>query len=73
MKINNYFITDTSEKIVVDYNKTLKDWFDTILVFAFGVFLLFATYLLLDYGFKTTSYIVIAAGFIFVFIRLLYL
>ena len=64
---DNYTITDTADKVVVDYDKTLKDWFDTVITLAIGLFLTFATYLLLQQGFKTTSYIVIAGGLVFAF------
>jgi hypothetical protein len=66
-QIDNFTITDTADKVVVDYNKTLKDWFDTLITLAIGLFLSVATYFLLKQGFKTTSYIVIAAGLVFAF------
>ena len=64
---DNYTITDTADKVVVDYDKTLKDWFDTVITLAICLFLSVATYLLLRQGFKTTSYIVIAGGLVFAF------
>ena len=66
-QIDNFTITDTADKVVVDYDKTLKDWFDTLITLAIGLFLSVATYFLLVQGFKTTSYIVIAGGLIFAF------
>lgn len=66
-QIDNFTITDTSDKVVVDYDKSLKDWLDTFISLAIGLILSVATYFLLEQGFKTTSYIVIASGLIFAF------
>lgn len=66
-QIDNFTITETSDKIVVDYDKTLKDWFDIFITLAIGSFLSLVTYFLLRQGLKTTSYIVIVGGLIFAF------
>lgn len=66
-QIDNFTITDTADKVVIDYDKTLKDWFDTLITLAIGLFLSVATYFLLQQGFKTSSYIVIAGGLVFAF------
>jgi hypothetical protein len=66
-QIDNFTITDTTDKVVVDYNKSLKDWFDTIITLTIGLFLSVATYFFLEQGIKTKSYIVIASGLIFGF------
>ncbi len=66
-QIENFTITDTTDKIVVDYRRTMKDWFDTLITLILGLFLSVATYFFLRQGFKTTSYIVIGGGLIFAF------
>jgi len=67
-RIQNFTITETSDKVVVDYTKSLKDWFDTLLTLLFGAALSFATYFLLTVGFDgKKSFIVIGAGLIFAF------
>lgn len=66
-QIDNFTITETSDKVVVDYTKTAKDRFDTLFTLTLGLFISVATYLLLQQGLKSTSYIVIAAGLVFAF------
>lgn len=66
-QIDNFTITETSNKVVVDYVKTAKDKFDTIFILTLGLLIAISTYFLLRQGFKTTSYIVIIAGLIFAF------
>ena len=66
-QIDNFTITETSDKVVVDYAKTSKDKFDTIFTLTLGLAISVATFLLLKQGLKSTSYIVIIAGLIFAF------
>ena len=66
-QIDNFTITETSDKVVVDYAKTAKDKFDSIFTLTLGMAISVATFLLLRQGFKSTSYIVIIAGLIFAF------
>jgi hypothetical protein len=54
--INNYTITDSSDKIVVDYTKSAKDWFDTILTLAFGLCLIKVTLFFLHDVLETKSW-----------------
>ena len=67
IRIGHFSITKSSDKIVVDYIKSIKDWFDTFFVIAIGIALCFATYILLEYGITTTNYVVIGGGLIFAF------
>ena len=64
-QIDNFTITETSNKVVVDYAQTAKDRFDTFLNLTIGLLISVAAYFLLRQGIKTTSYIVIAAGLVF--------
>ena len=66
-QIDNFTITETSDKVVVDYAKTTKDKVDTIFTLTLGLLISVATYFLLRQGIKSTSYIVIIAGLIFAF------
>jgi hypothetical protein len=66
-QIDNFTITETSDKVIVDYAKTAKDRFDTLFTLTLGLLISVAAYLLLRQGLKTTSYIVIAAGLVFAF------
>jgi len=66
-QIDNFTITETSDKVVVDYAKTPKDKVDIIFTLTLGLLISVATYFLLRQGFETTSYIVIIAGLIFAF------
>lgn len=66
-QIDNFTITETSDKVVIDYAKTAKDKFDTIFTLTLGLAISVATFLILRQGIKSTSYIVIIAGLIFAF------
>ncbi|ULQ57143.1 hypothetical protein KJS94_02890 [Flavihumibacter rivuli] len=66
-QIENFTITETSDKVVVDYAKTSKEKFDIILTLTLGLAMSVATFLLLRQGIKSTSYIVIIAGLILAF------
>ncbi len=66
-QIDNFTITETSEKVVVNYVKTIKDKIDTFFTLTLGLLISIATYFLLRQGIITTSYIVIAAGLVFAF------
>ena len=66
-QIDNFTITETSDKVIVDYAKTAKDKFDTFFTLTLGLLISVATYFLLRQGIETTSYIVIAAGLVFAF------
>jgi hypothetical protein len=66
-QIDNFTITETSDKVVVDYAKTAKDKFDTLFTLTLGLAISVAAFLLLRQGIKSTSYIVIIAGLIFAF------
>ncbi len=66
-QIDNFTITETTDKVVVDYAKTTKDRFDTLFTLTLGILISVATYLLLRQGLKSTSYLVIIAGLVFAF------
>lgn len=66
-KIENFTITETPDKVTVDYKKTSKDWFDAAITVIIGILISIATYFLLFQGIKTMSYITIAGGLIFAF------
>lgn len=66
-QIDNFTITETSDKVIVDYDKTAKDKIDTFFTLTLGLLISVATYFLLQHGIKTTSYVVIAAGLVFAF------
>ncbi len=66
-QIDNFTITETTDKVIVDYAKTTKDRFDTLFTLTLGILISVATYLLLRQGLKSTSYLVIIAGLVFAF------
>lgn len=66
-KIDNFTITETFDKLVVDYDTTLKDKFDTFITLTLGLLSSVATYFILHYGIKTINYVVISGGLIFAF------
>ncbi|KPE50498.1 hypothetical protein [Chryseobacterium indologenes] len=66
-KIENFTITETPDKVTVDYKKTSKDCFDAAITVIIGILISIATYFLLFQGIKTMSYITIAGGLIFAF------
>ncbi|MDQ8004505.1 MAG: hypothetical protein REI64_06855 [Pedobacter sp.] len=63
-QIDNFTITETSTRVVVDYTKNAKDWFDTFITMILGLFTSVSTYLFLQHGFKTANFILILAGII---------
>lgn len=66
-KIENFTITTTCEKVILDYKKTPKDRFDGFMVLIIGILLSIATYFLILQGIRVTSYITILGGLIFAF------
>jgi hypothetical protein len=69
-QIENFKITDTTDMLIVDYSKTAKDWFDTILTIAIGLFCAVCTFVLLMYGLKPAPYITILIGLMFAFVTM---
>jgi len=63
-QIDNFTITETSDKVVVDYSKTIKDWFDTLITLSIGLFACVLTFLFLRQGLKTTSFTLLFASLV---------
>jgi len=66
-RIENFTIINNKEKVIVNYKKTAKDWFDSLITLVIGLFLSVANYFLISQGMKTTSYISIGGRLIFAF------
>ncbi|MEG2161304.1 MAG: hypothetical protein RRY62_08865 [Chryseobacterium sp.] len=66
-RIKNFTIIQNKSKLIINYSKTAKDWFDSIIILLIGLFLSVATYFLMSQGIKTTSYISIGGGLVFAF------
>lgn len=66
-RIKNFTIIQNKSKLIINYRKTAKDWFDSVIILLIGLFLSVATYFLISQGIKTTSYISIGGGLVFAF------
>jgi len=66
-RIKNFTIIQNKSKLIINYRKTAKDWFDSVVILFIGLFLSVATYFLISQGIKTTSFISIGGGLIFAF------
>jgi hypothetical protein len=70
-QIDNFKISDCTDKVVFNYYKTKKDWFDTIVTIFIGLLCAIGTFLLLKYGFEPAPYITILIGLIFGFVTVM--
>lgn len=66
-RIKNFTIIQNKSKLIINYRKTAKDWFDSVIILFIGLFLSVATYFLISQGIKTTSFISIGGGLVFAF------
>lgn len=66
-RIKNFTIIQNKSKLIINYSKTAKDWFDSIIILLIGLSLFVVTYFLMSQGIKTTSYISIGGGLVFAF------
>lgn len=66
-RIKNFTIIQNKSKLIINYRKTAKDWFDSVIILFIGLFLYVATYFLISQGIKTTSFISIGGGLVFAF------
>jgi hypothetical protein len=70
-RIDNVKISDSTDKVVLNYYKTKKDWFDTIVTISIGLFCATGAFLLFKYGFQPAPYITILIGLIFGFVTIM--
>ncbi|MBW3524315.1 hypothetical protein [Chryseobacterium sp. NKUCC03_KSP] len=66
-RIKNFTIIQNKSKLIINYRKTAKDWFDSVIILFIGLFLSVATYFLISQGIKATSFISIGGGLVFAF------
>jgi hypothetical protein len=58
-QIENFKISENTGKVVLNYYKTKKDWFDTLVTIFIGLFCAIGTVLLFKHGFAPAPYITI--------------
>lgn len=66
-RIKNFTIIQNKSKLIINYRKTAKDWFDSVIILLIGLFLSVATYFLISQGIKTNSFMSIGGGLVFAF------
>jgi hypothetical protein len=70
-RIDNFIVSNSTDKVVFNYYKTKKDWFDTIVAISIGLFCAFSTFLLLKYGFEPAPYITVIIGLMLGFVAIM--
>jgi hypothetical protein len=67
---DNFKISHRTDKVVLDYYKTKKDWFDAAVTIFIGLFCAIGTFVLFKYGFEPAPYVTVLIGLIFGFVTI---